>query len=255
MSTVEQVRAYWDSRPCNVLHGTAPVGTLEWSRQVTERKYFVESHIPGFAQFERWRGKRVLEIGCGIGTDTLKFLKSGAYVTAVDISSKSINIAKQREHLEWIAGNPTLEFFNCDAEKSVPSGSYDLAYSFGVLHHTPHPQKILRNVRNYMYHGGELRVMLYAKWSIKHLLREQPESQAGCPIVRWYSKRAARKLIEDAGFKVESITKTHIFPWRVEDYVQHRYVMRAAYRWMPEWFFSWLERRLGHHLLIVARKA
>ena len=56
---IEQVRDYWDTRPCNVRHGQAIVGTLEWSQQVTARKYLVESHIIGFAQFWRWRDKRV----------------------------------------------------------------------------------------------------------------------------------------------------------------------------------------------------
>ena len=124
-----------------------------------------------------------------------------------------------------------------------------------VLHHTPRPDKILRRAWERLRDDGELRIMLYAKWSLKNLFREQPEAQAGCPIVRWYTAKSATKLLADCGFKVVSIEKTHIFPWRVADYVEHRYVKRFAYRFMPRWMFAALEKILGHHLLIVARKA
>ena len=76
--TVDAVRNYWDRRPCNIRHSPKRVGTREYFDEVETRKYFVEPHIPRFAQFERWRGKKVLEIGCGIGTDTTNFARHGA---------------------------------------------------------------------------------------------------------------------------------------------------------------------------------
>src|SRR5690348_1486316 len=73
--SVEEVREYWNRRPCNIRHSPKPVGSKEYFDEVEARKYFVEPHIPGFAQFARWSGKRVLEIGCGIGTDTINFAR------------------------------------------------------------------------------------------------------------------------------------------------------------------------------------
>ena len=70
---IERVQDYWNERPCNIRHSSSPVGSQQYFDEVEARKYFVEPHIPGFAQFERWQGKRVLEIGCGIGTDTINF--------------------------------------------------------------------------------------------------------------------------------------------------------------------------------------
>src|ERR1700752_2084339 len=93
---ISQIKDYWNSRSCNIRHSTAPIGTREYFDQVEARKYFVEYHIPAFADFERWRGKKVLEIGCGIGTDTINFARAGAQVTTVDLSAKSMELAQQR---------------------------------------------------------------------------------------------------------------------------------------------------------------
>jgi hypothetical protein len=70
-ATVEQVKDFWDRRPCNIRHSTEPIGTKKYFGEVEARKYLVAPHIPRFAEFSRWRDKKVLEIGCGIGTDTI----------------------------------------------------------------------------------------------------------------------------------------------------------------------------------------
>lgn len=258
-ANIYDVRDYWDARPCNVRHSPAPVGSRAWSREVTERKYLVEPHIPRFAQFWRWRGKKVLELGCGIGTDTLEFLRAGAeLVTAVDVSPASLALAKERvRQVEEDAGGAwyPATFLCANAERWLPGLKYDLIYAFGMLHHTPRPERVLALARERLARDGELRVMLYARWSIKRIFGERPEAAAGCPIVRWYTEVTARKLLTDAGFEVTEATKTHLFPWRIKDYVAHRYVRRWPYRLLPAAAFAWLERKLGHHLLLVARRA
>jgi SAM-dependent methyltransferase len=215
----------------------------------------VEPHIREFAQFPVWSDSRVLEIGCGIGTDTLEFHGWCAKIDAVELSYKSLNIADQRMSLRFPSTRwSRVKFYLANAEEWLPDDSYDLIWSFGVLHHTPNPEKILHKAYDRLKDDGQLRIMLYAKWSIKNLLGEQPEAQENCPLAKVYSVKEAKELVESCGFKVKSIKKTHIFPWKIEDYKQYHYVKRWYYRWMPKELFSWLESKLGWHLLIVATK-
>src|SRR2546428_10546086 len=127
----ERVRDYWDCRPCNLHHSSAVIGTREYFDEVEARKYFVEPHIPRFAQHNRWAGKRVLEIGCGLGTDTVNFARAGASVTVVDLSSKSLGLARERIRVYGLADR--VAFVEADAERLsdfVRPESYDLVYSF-----------------------------------------------------------------------------------------------------------------------------
>src|SRR3989338_4971935 len=129
---IEDVKEYWDGRPCNVRHSKEEIGTKKYFDEVEARKYFVEPHIPKFAEFEKWKGKKVLEVGCGIGTDTISFARNGAYVTAVELSEESLKIAKQRAKIYGL--DKEIKFYLANAEeltKFVPVEPYDLIYSFG----------------------------------------------------------------------------------------------------------------------------
>lgn len=251
---IDQVRAYWDAQPCNVRHSDKPVGTWEWSEEVARRRYFVQPHIPGFAEFGRW--DKVLEVGCGIGTDAIRFRQEGAEVTAVDASIESIRILQQR-----IEASDLYRIFTykCDIDhlnKGLNIGTYDLIYCFGVLHHTPHPEWAVAQIRKFAGSGTIFKVMVYHCWSWKALRiwlgYDQPEAQAGCPIARTYSRRAARKLIEAWGFRVTEMRVEHIFPYSIPEYVRHEYKKVWYFRWMPRPLFRLLERTIGWHLLITA---
>jgi len=267
---IEEVRQYWDRRPCNPRHSPQPVGTRAYFDEVESRKYFVEPHIPRFAEFERWRGKKVLEIGCGIGTDTANFARHGAEVTAVDLSANSLEIARQR--VEVYGLQEQVRFFNGSAEELtsfVPKQAYDLIYSFGVIHHTPHPERVLAEARQYAAAGSTLKVMVYHRYSWKvlwivlgygrgqfwrtaELVARHSEAQTGCPVTYTYSRREARRLVESRGFRVTDLFVDHIFPYRIADYVQYRYVKAWPWRWLPQPSFRWLEKRFGWHLCLTA---
>src|SRR5215216_4329266 len=269
---IAKVRDYWDRRPCNIRHSPAPVGTRQYFDEVEQRKYLVAPHIPVFAEFPRWAGKRVLEIGCGIGTDTVNFARAGARVTAVDLSPRSIDVARQRAEVFGLTDR--VQFVEANAERLpdfVEPAPYDLVYSFGVIHHSPHPDVILANVRrHFIAPEGTLKVMVYhrrswkvlgillreaygAWWRLDEAIARNSEAQTGCPITYTYSRRTGSELLADAGFRVTDVMVDHIFPYRVKDYVQYRYIKAMPFRLLPGQAMRALERRLGWHLCLTAR--
>jgi 2-polyprenyl-3-methyl-5-hydroxy-6-metoxy-1,4-benzoquinol methylase len=267
---IARVRDYWNNRPCNIRHSTAPIGSREYFDQVEARKYFVEYHIPGFAQFERWRGKKVLEIGCGIGTDTINFARAGAHVTTIDLSEKSMELARQRAAVFGLQDR--IRFCSGNAEELssfLPVESYDLIYSFGVIHHTPHPDAVLEQLRKYTRPGTTLKVMVYHRrsykvawilltggkgrfWKLEELVARNSEAQTGCPVTYTYTRRQGREWLERHGFRVTDARVEHIFPYYIPEYVQYRYVKEWYFRWMPRPLFRAFERRFGWHLCLTA---
>jgi len=273
-TSIDRVRDYWNSRPCNLRHSPAPVGSREYFDQVEARKYLVESHIPGFADYPRWAGRRVLEIGCGLGTETMNFARAGARVTAVDLSSRSLELARQRAEVFGLQDRIT--FIEADAERLadfVDPSPYDLVYSFGVIHHTPHPGRALEQIRrHFVGPGTTFKMMVYYRWAWKVLailVREahgafwkldeavarNSEAQTGCPVTYTYTRRSVRELLEHSGFTVEDMFVDHIFPYRVPDYVKYRYVKAFPFNVLPDAAMRALEQRLGWHLCVTSRLA
>lgn len=270
-ASLADVRDYWDARPCNIRHSPRTVGSKEYFDEVETRKYFVEPHIPDFAEFRRWRGKRVLEVGCGIGTDSVNFARAGAELTAVDLSGASLRIARQRAEVMGVEDR--IRFVEADAEglASVLEGErFDLVYSFGVIHHTPHPDVALGQIRRLTLPGGTLKLMLYHRrswkvfwllvtqergrfWNIEERIAKHAEAQIGCPVAFTYTRRQARALVESAGFRVGAVKVDHVFPYRIRDYVNYRYVREPWFRAMPAPVFRRFERAFGWHLLLTAK--
>lgn len=267
---IEQVRDYWNRRPCNIRHSTKLLGSREYFDEVEARKYLVEPHIPGFAEFPRWAGKKVLEIGCGIGTDTVNFARCGAQVTSVDLSEKSLEIARQRVHLYGFAGR--VRFYCGSAETLstlVPVEPYDLIYSFGVIHHTPHPDRVLNELHQYAAPGSTVKIMVYHRsswkvlwillsygrgrfWRLEDIVARHSEAETGCPVTYTYTRREAAHWLERGGFRPREIAVEHIFPYRIPDYVKYRYVREWYFHWMSPAIFHALEHRFGWHLCLTA---
>ena len=169
--TIDDVRTYWNDRPCNVRHSPKEVGTEEYYDEVEAKRYYAEPHIPDFADFQSWKGKKVLEVGCGMATEGINFARYGAQYTATDLSVESLDLAKKRFEVY----NKSGDFYLGNSEELssfLPLNTYDLIYSFGVIHHSLHPDRIISEIKKYMNKDSTLKIMLYAKDSWKNYMIE-----------------------------------------------------------------------------------
>ena len=265
---IDAVRAFWNTRPCNIRHSPKQVGTREYFDEVEHRKYFVEPHIPAFADFARWRGKRVLEIGCGLGTDTVNFARAGAQVTAIDLSDQSAALARQRLEVYGLGERATIHTGNAEELPGIlPPQTFDLVYSFGVIHHSPHPRRIVEHLRQYMTAESELRLMVYTRISYKlfwimkeegiwdmsrigELVPRNSDAQTGCPVTHTYTEETVRALLE--GFRILDVRKAHIFTWDIDAYRRYEYQKAPEWANVSDEELARLERELGWHLLVRA---
>ena len=251
---IEDVYKFWNERPCNIRHSNKEIGTREYFEEVTKRKYLVEPHILEFAEFEKYKNKRVLEVGCGIGTAAQSFVENGAIYEGIDLSDYSIQLAHQRMSLFNLWG---AVLYKQDIEKrAVVEDYYDLVYSFGVLHHTPHPEIAIKKIHMMLKPGGEFKLMMYAKHSLKYAEIEagldQFEAQSGVPIANVYTNEEIHELLKD--FNNIRIMQTHIFPYKIDEYKQYKYVKKDYFAAMPDDVFKCLESKAGWHLCITCTK-
>ena len=185
----ERVRAFWQANPCGVKFADAEPGTRLFYERVEEHRYSKEWHIPAAADFAGACGLRVLEIGCGLGTDGAQFARAGADYTGVDLTEAAVELARRRFELFDLAG----KFQVADAESlDFASESFDLVYSHGVLHHTPDAGRAVREIHRVLRPGGRAVVMLYHRDSYNYRVN-----------IRLLRRAGARLLLRsEAGLKV-----------------------------------------------------
>lgn len=163
---VADVRDFWNANPCQSHLSQAPE-RRRYFEEISRKRYGGrEWHVPKVANFSAYRDKEVLEIGCSIATDGLEFAKAGARYTGVDLTPRSIEMAEERFALFEVPGL----FLATNAEEPLPfpDASFDHVYSFGVIHHSPAPEKIVREIYRVLRKGGTFTVMLYNRSSINY---------------------------------------------------------------------------------------
>jgi SAM-dependent methyltransferase len=254
-NTIEDVYKFWNDRPCNLYHSNKEIGTKEYFEEVTKRKYFVENHILDFADFDKYYNKKVLEVGCGIGTASQSFCEKGAIYTGIDLSDYSVELAKKRFQIFKLNG--TLLTGNIEEITNINNQKFDLIYSFGVLHHTVNIDKAIDNIYNMLDDNGEFKLMLYAKNSWKTAMIEagldQPEAQTGCPIAYSLDKNDVLELISGL-FSLNEYRQDHIFPYVIDKYVEFEYELQPWFKTMPREMYESLCKNFGWHGLITATK-
>jgi ubiquinone/menaquinone biosynthesis C-methylase UbiE len=255
----------WGANPCGAhIAKELEFGNREYFDAIEDYRYNV--YAPWMKErigFDQYSGKRLLEVGCGTGTDSLQFARGGAIFTGVDLTPRSIEIARKRFEVYRQAG----EFVLGDAEKlNFPDESFDVVYSFGVIHHTPDTEGAASEIHRVLKRGGKATVMVYHRSSLyywggiilkrgvlrRELLKASPNELMsryvehtetnGRPLVKAYTRAEVRKMFArfgDCQVEVNQLTRQEL---------------GAIGRVLPERIFQWLAQNFGWNLIIKATK-
>jgi SAM-dependent methyltransferase len=198
-ATVATVRDFWQSHVNNEYYTEAERASETYFSEIEERRYRTHYHLVDL--FRRLDGStgRLLEVGCGIGVDSLQLARCGFDVTAVDLTENALRIAREFASRRGLS----VDFRLGNAEGlDFPDESFDVVYSFGVLHHTPDLQQSIMEVHRVLKAGGTAYVMLYHRYSLVNLVHrlfrlpyESPRNRKDhCPVVYTLSRADVRKL-------------------------------------------------------------
>lgn len=160
----QRVKKYWNIAACGTEFINKPKFSADYFEAIQDFRYSIEPEIFAFAQFTRFHGKKVLEVGVGAGTDFSQWIKAGAECHGIDLTEQAVTHVK---HLLDLQGLKAAEIKVADAE-NIPydDNTFDLAYSWGVIHHSPDMIKCLHELIRVTKHGGKIKVMIYNKHSL-----------------------------------------------------------------------------------------
>ena len=257
----EEVAAFWNAEPCGSRY---LAGQDEFDAHARAR-YGLEPHIPRFARFASARGLRVLEIGVGMGADYEQWLRHGALATGVDLSQSSLARAQQRCELAGL--RPDLR--HADAEDlPFSDGTFDVVYSYGVMHHSPDPQQCIREAWRVLKPDGVARIMLYQNPSItgfmlwlrygvwrKESIRRTVYERLESPGTKTYSPDEVRAMMHDfEDVRIETVFSPGDLLLNEPSARFQGPLYRQVWKMFPTALVRRFGRRWGLFLLIRARK-
>jgi ubiquinone/menaquinone biosynthesis C-methylase UbiE len=195
-----RVRAFWQAHPCGTKFSDAEMGSREFFDRVEAHRYAKEWHIPDAADFAAAKGLRVLEIGCGLGTDGVQFAQAGADYTGVDLTEAAIDLARKNFEQRSLQG----EFKVADAESlDFAAESFDLVYSHGVLHHTPDIARAVREIHRVLKPECRAIVMLYHRDSYNYRVGIRILRRAGSGLLK--NERGIKLVHRMTGEPIDSL--------------------------------------------------
>jgi ubiquinone/menaquinone biosynthesis C-methylase UbiE len=220
--------------------------------------------MPRLMEFEKFRGARLLEVGCGMGTDLLQFSRGGARCIGIDLTPRSIEITQHRFKLYGADG----AFMISDGEHlPFAEESFDVVYSNGVLHHTPDTAGAVREVHRVLRSGGTAKIMLYHRNSLNYwveiVLRR---GLLGAEFLRGRSaEEIMSRVIEFSDHEARPLVKAYsrretraLFAKFREVKVEVEQLLRAELRFLSplvsDSMLARLRRRVGWNVIVTAVK-
>ena len=252
--TIEDVRSYWNEFVNDIEVTQHPVGSAEFFDDLERYRYDKIDYLKDYVGFEAYHGKKVLEIGCGVGIDLLQFARAGAQVSARDLTERAVELARANLAREGFQGD--IQQGNSES-LDFPNASFDVVYSHGVLHHTVNTEKAISEVNRVLKPGGEAIIMLYNRYSWFNLAAvlsgtNIEHKKKDAPIIRRYSTGECREL-----FSAFENVRIHVdrFPKRTVKFDNlfaklNNYILVPFFELLP----APIKRPLGWHIMIRANK-
>jgi len=247
--TQERVREHWDEQPCDS-EPTAreQPASREFFLGVERQRYALQPHILECQSWISWRGRRVLEVGTGVGTDARQLIRAGALYTGISFDRGSADMTA-RALREFQLPGASLQR---DATAlDFPDGLFDAVYSFGALQDIAPVQRAVEELGRVLKPGGELLVMLYNRCSIQHRIETT--------LLRKLGMRTARKGAGGPGYRVydedeaaELFAAFEILRQEVRFFDHRRWGVIG--RLLPRSLRRWLGEHWGWHRLLHMRK-
>lgn len=193
---LEAIRDYWNAHIHDLEIATSRVGSPGFFRELDEYRFDKLRYLLQVVDFSAYQGKRLLEVGCGVGIDLVRFAQAGAIVTGIDLADTSIALARRNcEHNGLRADLYVMNGENLRFEGNM----FDVVYAHGVLPYTASAERMVKEVHRVLRPGGEAILMVYNKYSWLNLLSsaakvELEHEQA--PVLKKYSRREFERLLE-----------------------------------------------------------
>jgi ubiquinone/menaquinone biosynthesis C-methylase UbiE len=193
--TTADVREYWNRHIHDLEITTHPAGSPGFFADLDQYHFEKLHHLPRLIDFNGYRGKKVLDVGCGAGTDLVRFARGGAEVTGVDISSAAIELARSNFEQQGLAA----DLHEADGERlPFDANTFDLVYAHGVVQYTPDGQGLVDECRRVLKPGGEAIFQVYNRISWLNALSrlmKVPLEHEDAPVLRKYSAAEFRRLL------------------------------------------------------------
>ncbi len=159
-----EVRNFWNEQTCGTWITDKEKFTLEYFEEIEEDRYSLQPEIFSFAEFTRWHGKNVLEVGVGAGTDFLQWVRAGAIASGIDLTEQACQHVVHRLELYGL----TADEIKVGDTENLPfdDNTFDLVWSWGVIHHTPDTQKAMREIVRVLKPNGRAKIMIYHRHSV-----------------------------------------------------------------------------------------
>lgn len=194
-SQLGRVQKYWNERIHDLEMTSHEPGTREFFADLDEYRFDKLRYLPKLVDFSGYQGKRLLEVGCGIGTDLVRFARGGAQVVGVDFSSTALDLAKKNADCSEVS----VELHLANGEDlPFDDGSFDLVYGHGVLQYTADPEKMVTECRRVLVPDGEAIFMVYNRISWLNALSKLmkvPLEHEDAPVLRKFSIGEFRRLL------------------------------------------------------------